>query len=251
MRTYASQFRKTTLCAIAYLAHCFVVETVAQPIETALPNQLTTPVERAEFCARMRDAATPAARQAVAQKWHENLISRATEQGVDISSGMLNHQPMMSSDHSKHMGMDLNCGHTIAGEGNSNSPDAAVLHITQYGGIAYVTGGVGEDGAAAMRGVAPRYSMRARFTTNAGEFVSNVLVRVSNADGQLIFEANSDGPYLYAQVPPGRYRLGATPNGVEGSRSTDIPQRGGVDVFLTLARRATRLPWLMPSMASL
>jgi hypothetical protein len=195
-------FLKTTLCAIACLAICLAVETVAQPVRPASPNQLTTPAEGAEFCARMRDAATPAERQAVAAKWREMMISRAAGRGVDMSPGMHNHQLMMGSDNGMHMGMDLNCSHTIAGAGDSNSSDAAALHVTQYRAIAYVTGGVGE---------------------------------VSDADGQLIFAAKSDGPYPYPQVPPGPYRLGATLNGVERSRSIDIPRRGGVDVFLTWA----------------
>jgi len=233
MRTFSFKFLKTTLCAIACLALCFPVETVAQPRRAASPNQLTTPAERAEFCVQMRDAATPAERQAVAQRWHEMMISRATEQGVEMPPGMHNHQPMMGYDDGMHMGVDMNCGRTIAGAGKSNSPGAAGLPVAQDRGIAYVTGGVGEDEAAAMRAVASHYSMRARFTTSAGEFVSDVSVRMSNADGQLIFAANSDGPYLYAQVPPGRYRLSATLNGVERSRSIDIPQRGGTDVSLT------------------
>jgi hypothetical protein len=156
------------------------------------------------------------------------MTSRAKEQGAEFSSDMGNHQPMMDHDGGLHMGMGMGCGPTVAGSGNSASPGVAGLPSAQGRGIAYVTGGVGEDEAAVMRAVASRCSMRARFTTSAGEFVSGVSVRVSAADGKLIFAAVSDGPYLYAKSPPGRYRLSATLNGVERSRSIDIPQHGGI-----------------------
>ncbi|REE21490.1 hypothetical protein B0G71_4665 [Paraburkholderia sp. BL27I4N3] len=232
MHTLSSGLLKVALCAIACLALDFPFETLAQPPRASSAAQLTTAAERADFCTQMREAATPAERQAIAQKWHETMIARAAEQGVELPPGMRDHQPMMGDGSGMHMGMGMNCGPGAAGTGKSSSSGAAGLPVAQNRGIAYVTGGVGQDEVAAMRSVASGYSMRARFSTSTGEFVSGVSVRLSQADGKLIFAATSDGPYLYAQVPPGHYRLSATLNGVERSRRVDIPPRGGVNVAM-------------------
>lgn len=99
-------------------------------------------------------------------------------------------------------------------------------------GVAYVTGGVGQDEAAAFRGLAPGYNMRATFTTGSGEYLSGVAVQVLRADGSVAFSATSDGPYLYARLPQGRYRVVATLDGVPRSRELYVPARGGVKFSL-------------------
>ncbi|MDR6207923.1 hypothetical protein [Paraburkholderia graminis] len=230
---------RTTVCSVACLALSISHAEVPQAPRSTSPNQLTTPAERADFCAQMREATTRAKRQAVARKWHDLMIARAKEQGVELPPGMRRYddgQHMMGHDGGMHMGMDMmgvTCSQVDAGVDASSPPAAAGVEAGHNRGITYVTGGVGEDEAAAMRAVASRYSMRARFTTSTGEFISDVSVRMFTPDGTLIFAAITDGPYLYAQVPPGRYRLSATLDGVERSQSITIPTHGGINVSLT------------------
>jgi hypothetical protein len=95
-------------------------------------------------------------------------------------------------------------------------------------GVAYVTGGVGQDEVAAFRGLASGYNMRATFTTGSGEYLSGVAVQVARSDGTVVFNATSDGPYLFARLPQGRYRLTATLDGAQRSRELYVPARGGV-----------------------
>jgi hypothetical protein len=95
-------------------------------------------------------------------------------------------------------------------------------------GIAYVTGGVGQDEVAAFRGLASGYNMRATFTTGSGEYLSGVAVQVARPDGTVVFSATSDGPYLFARLPQGRYRLTANLDGAQRSRELYVPARGGV-----------------------
>ena len=235
MCTLSSVLLKAAVSSISCVALLLPAEALPESARAVSPNQLTTPVERAEFCSQMRNAATQAERQAVAQRWHELVTARAKEQGVESRQGMGDHQPMMGYDGGMPMGMGMSrtCSQTGNSAGRSGSSGAAEPPVDENQGIAYVTGGVGVEEAAAMRAVAPRYSMRARFFTSAGEFVSDVTVRVYRADGRLIFTAISDGPYLYAQVPPGRYRLLAKLDGIERPRTVDIPRRGGITISLT------------------
>jgi hypothetical protein len=90
-------------------------------------------------------------------------------------------------------------------------------------GIAYVTGGVGQDEVAAFRGLASGYNMRATFTTGSGEYLSGVVVQVARPDGTVVFSATSDGPYLFARLPQGRYRLTASLDGAQRSRELYVP----------------------------
>lgn len=108
--------------------------------------------------------------------------------------------------------------------------DAATgdIPVEEDHGVAYVTGGVGQDEASAIRELASGYNMRATFTTRSGEYLSGVNVQVLKADGATVFAATTDGPYLFARLPQGHYRVIASLEGTERSREVYIPARGGV-----------------------
>ncbi|MGF6753807.1 hypothetical protein [Paraburkholderia sp. GAS42] len=106
-------------------------------------------------------------------------------------------------------------------------------------GVDYVTGGVGQDEAAALRQLAPSYNMRATFTLGNGEYLSGVGVQVSRPDGTVVLAARSEGPYLFARLPSGRYRVVATVDGVARSRELYVPSRGSVRFTLTWPHAST------------
>jgi hypothetical protein len=243
--TTFTDLSKAALLVIACVTTAAAFDVVAQPasgIRGTMPHQILSHDERIEFCAQMRGATTVEERQAIAQHMHDTMVARANEQGVQLPPGMQNGAPMMGRG-AANTGMGM--GGNMAGmAGMGCAPDAgntsgrvaspaAALPAKQYGGIDYVTGGVGEDEAAALRAVASRYSMRARFTSSSGEFLSGVKVLLSQVNGAVVFVATTDGPYLYAQIPPGHYRISAVSNGVERARDINVPSRGGVSVALT------------------
>jgi hypothetical protein len=102
------------------------------------------------------------------------------------------------------------------------------IPVEQDHGVAYVSGGVGQDEATAIRGLATGYNMRATFTTRSGEYLSGVNVQVLRTDGSTVFAATSDGPYLFARLPQGHYRIVASVDGAERSRDLYVPSHGGV-----------------------
>lgn len=112
---------------------------------------------------------------------------------------------------------------------NSSTDD---IPAGQDHGVAYVTGGVGQDEATAIRELASGYNMRATFTTRSGEYLSGVNVQVFKADGATVFAATSDGPYLFARLPQGHYRVIASVEGAERSRDVYVPAHGGVHFTL-------------------
>ncbi|CAG4891359.1 hypothetical protein [Paraburkholderia gardini] len=121
-------------------------------------------------------------------------------------------------------------------------PDAAHggLPAGRDHGIDFVTGGVGEDEAAALRQLASSYNMRATFTLRNGEYLSGVAVQVSRADGTVMLSTHTEGPYLFARLPSGHYRVLATVDGMTRARELYVPSRGGVHFTLTWPNASAR-----------
>ncbi len=133
----------------------------------------------------------------------------------------------------------------------ANAPSAAAVAAipdTAHGGlpagrdhgIDFVTGGVGQDEATALRQLASSYNMRATFTLGNGEYLSGVAVQVSRADGTVMLSTRTEGPYLFARLPSGRYRVVATVDGVTRARELYVPSRGGVRFTLTWPNSSAR-----------
>ncbi|OVZ59966.1 hypothetical protein CDO44_10390 [Pigmentiphaga sp. NML080357] len=108
----------------------------------------------------------------------------------------------------------------------------AVLAIDQgeQNGIAYATGGVGQDESAAMRGMAKDYSLRVLAAAKSGEYVADVKVAISDAQGKQVLALDTQGPYLLARLPPGRYRVDAEYGQARQTRQVQVPSSGQADV---------------------
>jgi hypothetical protein len=102
-----------------------------------------------------------------------------------------------------------------------------------------MTGGIGEDEAAAFRSLAPRYSLRMTFTAAAGNYLSDVDVTLANASGHVILDTRTEGPFLFVMLPTGRYRIVARSGRAEVARMIDVPRRGGVELHVVLQQRST------------
>lgn len=93
---------------------------------------------------------------------------------------------------------------------------SAALHAAERGvterGIAYVSGGVAEAEEDEL--VAQRKNFSFWLTTaskGSGAFLADVRVRIlDERSGQTVLEHTLDGPWLFANLPPGRYRVEAT-----------------------------------------
>ena len=97
--------------------------------------------------------------------------------------------------------------------------------ITPYqtdAGIAYVSGGVGADEREAMHGLARNYNLRLVFAGKEGAYLSDVKVDIRNAAGREILSAVSNGPWFFAQLPNGRYKIKAEAKGKSTSQSAVI-----------------------------
>lgn len=102
----------------------------------------------------------------------------------------------------------------------SNLPPAQV-----QGEATYITGGVGDDQASAFKQAAAAYPLELLFAQKApphNVYVADVKVTVRDASGKPVLETTSDGPFLLAKLPAGRYDITANYNGQVKRQAVDI-----------------------------
>ncbi|SDD85137.1 hypothetical protein SAMN05216345_11847 [Cupriavidus sp. YR651] len=91
----------------------------------------------------------------------------------------------------------------------------------------YLTGGVGQDEAAYLRKAGVGYSLRLIFTGSGWQHLAGVGAHLYDSHGNQRFAAVSDGPLLFIQLPPDRYRFVASADGKEREQMLVVPARVG------------------------
>lgn len=92
----------------------------------------------------------------------------------------------------------------------------------EQNGITYLSGGVGEDESKAIQ-QATGYNLHMTFAVGAdNKYIPDVDVVIQKDQGQTVLTLNEAGPLVYVQLPPGKYTVVATRNGVERRETADI-----------------------------
>ena len=102
------------------------------------------------------------------------------------------------------------------------SPDLPVERT--QGTITYITGGIGSDESAAMIGVREQYPLALEFIQKAAprdQYLGAVDVTIEDASGEVL-HATSDGPFLFARVPAGKYIVRADDEGRVQTRHVNV-----------------------------
>jgi uncharacterized protein (UPF0248 family) len=76
------------------------------------------------------------------------------------------------------------------------------------GDIAYITGGIGQDEANAMRHAAKNYSLMVELVRHAvpkDQFETDAVVSIRREGGEIVLDTLVDGPFLLVNLPPGHY----------------------------------------------
>lgn len=95
----------------------------------------------------------------------------------------------------------------------------------QEGNITYISGGVGEEEAKAIKAEAKNWPLNIEFSQyleSHDAWVSQVYLTILDAKGGAIFEANLDGPMFLAKLPSGNYEIVATYEGVTKKQKIQI-----------------------------
>jgi hypothetical protein len=76
------------------------------------------------------------------------------------------------------------------------------------GGIPYLSGGVGVEERDQIREKANDYNLWIWLArTGSGYFLADVKVNIEDARGRPVLDTVTNGPWLLARVPPGRYTI--------------------------------------------
>jgi len=96
------------------------------------------------------------------------------------------------------------------------------------GSVTFITGGVGEEEAAAMRMEEARFPLSMEFARTAqprAEFYALVNVTIRDPQGQTVLSTVTEGPFLLANVPPGKYTVTAAIEGQAKQQSVVVDER--------------------------
>jgi len=103
---------------------------------------------------------------------------------------------------------------------------ATLPFVKTENGVAYVSGGVGHDEAAAMRAEAKHYPMSLFFTAGKDNaFLADVKVTVKNKAGREVLNTAA-GPILLVNLPSGTYAVTAERNSKVLHRTVRVGKTG-------------------------
>lgn len=97
---------------------------------------------------------------------------------------------------------------------------------SEYQGIPYITGGIGQEEREQLFFAAPEYNLKLLFAEKGGSYTADTEIQVTRPDGRKVLELIAGGPLVYARLPAGNYRISVTANGREQVRSTSVPATG-------------------------
>lgn len=122
---------------------------------------------------------------------------------------------------------DVETSDTLQSEPESVSPDvdesAAPPAKKSAAGIEYRSGGVGKEERDALLLITKRYTLKVVLAGKGDRaFVFDANVRILDASGKPVVEADGAGPLLFANLPPGKYKVVATAYGKTKEESVTV-----------------------------
>ena len=98
--------------------------------------------------------------------------------------------------------------------------------------ITFASAGVGEDDPLEIEAMRQTYNLQLLFALKgSGAFLADVTVRIYNQAAANVLTAQATGPYFFARLPPGQYRIEAEFNGKSLSSSVSISSSGRKDLY--------------------
>ena len=83
-------------------------------------------------------------------------------------------------------------------------------------GIAFVEGGIGADEVSVLMAERPSHALSIRLAAQrSGAYLADVHLRIRDAAHRVVFERDVQAPWLFVDLPPGRYEI----EGVHGANT--------------------------------
>jgi len=80
-------------------------------------------------------------------------------------------------------------------------------------GVQVLSGGVGEVEREVMQRTTDDYDLKAIFSLDRGAYLSDVNVTIRNSRGDVVVDTITQGPWFFANLEPGSYRITASKHG--------------------------------------
>ncbi len=125
----------------------------------------------------------------------------------------------------------------IESEGGDAIP-ALPLEIINNGTVTYVSGGVSDEELDMLKARASEFSLHVLLSGTGGEFVGDAHFRILDSSNAEVLRISGAGPYVYVQLPAGKYLIESYLNGTEKKATVTI-----VD------KRSTKANLVFPSSA--
>ena len=92
--------------------------------------------------------------------------------------------------------------------GSDWSPPGGSIKIEDYRGIRYLSGGIGEGERAELNALSNQFNLRLLFAMQgSGNYLADIRVNILDSRGEVTLSAESNGPWFFAQLPPGTYTI--------------------------------------------
>lgn len=101
------------------------------------------------------------------------------------------------------------------------------------------TGGIGEDERRALESDT-RYNLKLVAVDRAGHYISDVDVTIVDERGRKVVTERMAGPWLLAELPPGRYRVHAVFEGAPQSRDVVVARGGRLEIVMQRDARGSQ-----------
>ncbi|MBX9675615.1 MAG: hypothetical protein K2V71_03320 [Methylotenera sp.] len=108
-----------------------------------------------------------------------------------------------------------------------------LIALTSPTGVAYLSGGIGEEEVLAMRAQAKKFTLNLLFSEGtSGRWVTNVNVNIYNEQGDRVFRIVGSKPMLYVNLPAGNYLILANNNGQKLRHKLSLEDNANKKVIL-------------------
>jgi hypothetical protein len=112
----------------------------------------------------------------------------------------------------------------IESEGGDAIP-ALPLEIINNGSVTYVTGGVSSEELDMLKARASEFSLQVLLSGTGGEFVGDAHFRILDSNNAEVLRISGAGPYVYVQLPAGKYLIESYLNGTEKKATVTIADK--------------------------
>jgi hypothetical protein len=112
-------------------------------------------------------------------------------------------------------------------------------------GIPYVTGGVVYEELPAFQQARSQYPLNVEIYEKVGAkngFTANAQVMLIDRSDKVVLDARADGPYLWAKVPPGSYKVQTTLNGTMKEQRVTVGKGPSTRAIFVFPPSPTRPP---------